>query len=337
MGIFSKDIGIDLGTANILVYVKGEGIVLKEPSVVAKNLDTGQYVEAGIDAKNMIGRTPGNLVAIRPLKDGVIADYEVTQYMISEFIQKAMRKKRIGRPRIVVCVPYGVTSVERRAVEEAIRRAGAKAAYLIEEPIAAAIGAGINISEASGTMVVDIGGGTSEIAVISLGGIVVCNSIKTAGDAFDEAIMSYIKKEFNLLIGETTAEKIKMTIGCVKPPHKEEYMDVRGRDMVTGLPVTIKVSASNIADALKESVRVIIEAIKSTLEQTPPELSSDIYDKGIVLTGGGALLKSMDKLISDETGISVNIAEEPLECVALGTGKVIEKIEELKEVLNSVK
>jgi rod shape-determining protein MreB and related proteins len=335
MGIFSKDIGIDLGTANTLVYVSREGIVLREPSVVAKNLDTGEYIDVGTDAKNMIGRTPGNLVAIRPLKDGVIADFEVTQFMISEFIRKAMKKRRIGKPRIVVCVPYGVTPVERRAVEESVRRAGAKAAYLIEEPIAAAMGAGLNISEASGSMVVDIGGGTSEVAVISLGGIVVCNSIRVAGDSFDEAIITYIKKEFSLLIGDTTAEKIKMTIGCAKPTPKEETMDVRGRDLVTGLPVVVHVSTTHIAEALREPVHAIVETIKYTLEKTPPELSSDIFEKGIMLTGGGALLRNLDSLIMAETGINVIVAEYPLDCVVNGAGQIIEKLDELKNKLST--
>ena len=335
MGIFSKDIGIDLGTANTLVYLRGEGIVLREPSVVAKNLDSGQYIEVGMDAKNMIGRTPGNIVAIRPLKEGVIADFEVTQFMISEFVKKAMSKKRVGKPRIVVCVPYGVTTVEKRAVEEAVRKAGAKNAFLIEEPIAAAIGTGINISEASGSMVVDIGGGTTEVAVISLGGIVVCNSIRVAGDSFDEAITSYIKKEFNLLIGDTTAERIKLNIGCAKSMPKEEEMEVRGRDLISGLPVVIKVNTTHIAEALKDTVNAIVESIKYTLEKTPPELSSDIFEKGIMLTGGGAQLRNLDKMIMDETGINVNIAENPLDCVVNGTGKVIEKLDELKDVLSS--
>ncbi len=335
MGIFSKNVGIDLGTANTLVYISGEGIVLREPSVVSKNLDTGRYIDVGTDAKNMIGRTPGNLIAIRPLKDGVIADFEVTQFMISEFVRKAIHKRRIGKPRIVVCVPFGVTTVERRAVEEAIRSAGGKAAYLIEEPIAAAMGAGLKISEASGCMVVDIGGGTSEVAVISLGGIVVCNSVRVAGDAFDEAITSYIKKEYNLLIGDTTAEKIKMTIGCAKPMPKEEMMDVRGRDLITGLPVVIHVNSTGISEALSEPVGVIVESIKSTLEKTPPELSSDIYEKGIMLTGGGALLRNLDTLIMEQTGIMTMVAEEPLDCVVLGTGQVVDKLDELKDVLNS--
>ena len=255
--------------------------------------------------------------------------------MISEFIRKAMKKRKIGKPRIVVCVPYGVTTVERRAVEEAVRKSGAKAAYLIEEPIAAAIGAGINISEASGSMVVDIGGGTTEVAVISLGGIVVCNSIRVAGDSFDEAIVTYIKKEYNLLIGDTTAERIKMTIGCAQPTPKEEEMEVRGRDLISGLPIVIKVNSTNIAEALRETVFSIIESIKSTLEKTPPELSSDIFEKGIMLTGGGALLRNLDKLIMSQTGINVNIADEPLDCVVNGTGEVIEKLEALKDVLSS--
>ena len=335
MGIFSKDIGIDLGTANTSIYVKGEGIVLREPSVVSKNLDTNEFIDVGIDAKNMIGRTPGNLSAIKPLRNGVIADFEVTQFMISQFIRKAIKKGRIGKPRIIVCVPYGITTVERRAVEESVRIAGAKSAFLIEEPIAAAIGAGINISEASGSMIVDIGGGTTEVAVVSLGGIVVCNSIRVAGDSFDEAIVTYIRREYNLLIGDTTAERIKMTIGCAQPTPKEEEMEVRGRDLISGLPIVIKVTSTNISEALREPVNLIIETIKSTLEKTPPELSSDIFVKGIVLTGGGALLRNFDKFIMFQTGINVNISQEPLDCVVNGTGEVIEKLEALKDVLSS--
>lgn len=330
---FSRDIGIDLGTANTLVYVKGKGIVVREPSVVAINRKTGEVLEVGEDAKQMIGRTPGDIVAIRPMKDGVIADFDVTQAMLKYFIKKALVKGLLGKPRVVICVPSGVTEVEKRAVEEATLQAGAREAYLIEEPMAAAIGANLPVEEPSGSMVVDIGGGTSEVAVISLGGIVTAKSLRIAGDELDESIVTSIKKEFNLLIGERTAEEIKITIGSAYPAKEEEFMDIRGRDLVTGLPKTISISSSQIAEAIREPVNSIIDAIKYTLEKTPPELASDVMDRGIMLTGGGAYLKGLDKLIKGETGMPVHIAENPLDCVVMGAGKVLEEIETLKRVL----
>jgi rod shape-determining protein MreB and related proteins len=333
MSFFVKDIGIDLGTANTLVYVKGKGIVLREPSVVAINRKTNTILAVGDSAKSMIGRTPGDIVAIRPMKDGVIADFEITQSMLKYFIHKAIAGNSFGKPRVVICVPSGVTEVEKRAVEEATLQAGAKEAYLIEEPMAAAIGANLPVDEPTGSMVVDIGGGTSEVAVISLGGIVTSKSLRIAGDEFDEAIMHFIKKEYNLMIGERTAEEIKLTIGSAYPKPRDESYEVRGRDLVTGLPKTITVTSLEIMEALREPVNAIIDAIKFTLEKTPPELSSDIMDKGIMLTGGGALLSGLDKLVMKETGIMVHIAESPLDCVAIGAGKVLEEIETLKKVL----
>jgi len=337
MGILNslyRDIGIDLGTANTLVHVKGKGIVVNEPSVVAVQKDTGNILAVGNEAKEMIGRTPGNIIAIRPLKDGVIADFYTTQTMLKYFIEKAYKKGLFGlSPRIVICVPSGVTEVERRAVEESAYKAGAKEVYLMEEPMAAAIGAGLQIDEPSGNMVVDIGGGTSEVAVISLGGIVTSKSLRIAGDEFDESIAAYIKKEYNLMIGDRTAEEIKINIGSAYSLEKEEWFEIKGRDLVTGLPKTIKISSSEIRDALKEPVAAIVDAIKQTLEKTPPELASDIMIKGIMLTGGGALLKGLDKLIKQETGLPVYIAERPLDCVALGAGKVLEEIDTLRKVL----
>lgn len=327
---FSKDIGIDLGTANTLVYVKGKGIVLREPSVVAiKNDNTRQVLEVGDAAKDMIGRTPGNIVAIRPLRDGVIADYDVTQSMLERFIKKVANNSGFVRPRIVVCYPSGVTEVEKRAIEEATYRAGARKVHLLEEPMAAAIGAGLPVSEPTGSMVVDIGGGTTEVAIISLGGIVTSKSLRIAGDELDQAIVSYIKKEYNLMIGERTAETVKLEIGSAFPEEEERTMDIKGRDLISGLPKIITVSSAEIRDALKEPVSSIIDAIKSTLEKTPPELAADIMDKGIMLTGGGALLHGLDKLINKETHIPVHIAEFPLDCVALGAGKALDMIDKL--------
>jgi rod shape-determining protein MreB len=333
MGIWSKDIGIDLGTANTLVHVKGKGIVVREPSVVAINKRNGNILAVGDEAKNMIGRTPGDIVAIRPMKDGVIADFETTQNMLKYFIRKALKKGVFSRPRVIICVPSGVTAVERRAVEEATREAGAKEAFLIEEPMAAAIGSNLPVEEPCGSMVVDIGGGTSEVAVISLGGIVTSESLRIAGDDFDEAIALYIKKEYNLMIGERTAENIKVTIGAAWPPKKEVSMEVRGRDLITGLPRNKTINSTEVAEALRESVNAVVDAIKFTLEKTPPELASDVMDRGIMLTGGGALLKGLDKLISRETGIPAYIAENPLDCVALGAGKALENIGLLKKLL----
>ncbi|MDU4879003.1 MAG: rod shape-determining protein, partial [Clostridioides difficile] len=298
----TKDMGIDLGTANTLVYIKGQGIVVREPSVVAIRDDSKEVLAVGEEAKKMIGRTPGNIVAIRPMKDGVIADFDITQSMISYFIQKAADKKGVVSPRIAICVPFGVTEVEKRAIEEAARQAGAKDAFLIEEPMAAAIGAGLKVEEPEGNMVVDIGGGTSEIAVISLGGIVTAKSIRIGGDEFDESIVAYVKKEYNLMIGERTAENVKINIGSTFKDDEEINMQIRGRDLISGLPKTIEICSTEVREALKEPVSSIVDAIKSTLERTPPELASDIMENGIMLTGGGALLRGLDKLITQETG-----------------------------------
>ena len=318
---FTKDMGIDLGTANTVVFIKGRGIILREPSVVAINRNNKQVLAVGEEAKKMIGRTPGNIVAIRPLKDGVIADFDITQEMLKYFIRKATQKKSIFQPRVVVCVPSGVTEVEKRAVEEATIQAGAKDAFLIEEPMAAAIGAGLPVQEATGSLVVDIGGGTTEVAVISLGGIVTSKSIRVGGDELDNFIANYIKKEYSLMIGERTAEQVKIEIGAAIDDQVLGTMEIRGRDLVSGLPKTIEITSSEIYGALREPVSNIIDAIKATLEKTPPELASDVMEYGIVLTGGGALLYGLDKLITDETGIPVIVAEYPLDCVALGTGK----------------
>ncbi|MBQ6999347.1 MAG: rod shape-determining protein [Clostridia bacterium] len=328
-----KDIGIDLGTANTLVHMKGKGIIANEPSVVAINQETGQVLAVGNDAKAMLGRTPGNIVAIRPLKDGVIADFEVTQAMLKYFIKKSQTGMGFLKPRVIVCVPSGVTEVEKRAVEEATLASGAKEVYLIEEPMAAAIGANLPVEEPTGCMVVDIGGGTSEVAVISLGGIVTSQSLRVAGDEFDDAIINYIKKECNLMTGERTAEKIKLEIGSAFEMAEEMSMEVRGRDLITGLPKNIFITSQEIRRALDEPLTSIVDAIKTTLEKTPPELSADIMERGITLTGGGALLRGLDRLIELETGMPVNIAETPLDCVVLGTGKVLEEIDMLKKVL----
>ena len=316
----TKDMGIDLGTANTLVYIKGEGIVVREPSVVAIRDDSKEVLAVGEEAKKMIGRTPGNIVAIRPMKDGVIADFDAA-------------KKGVVTPRIAICVPYGVTEVEKRAIEEAARTAGARDAYLIEEPMAAAIGAGLRVEEPEGNMVVDIGGGTTEIAIISLGGIVTAKSIRIGGDEFDESIVSYVKKTYNLAIGERTAEDVKISIGSTFKDDQEQNMQIRGRDLISGLPKTIEISSAEVRDALNEPINSIVDAIKSTLEKTPPELASDIMENGIMLTGGGALLRGLDKLVKQETGMPVQIAENPLDCVALGTGKSVEDQEIFEKVL----
>ncbi len=320
------DIGIDLGTASVLVYVKNKGIVIREPSVVALQKDSNKVLAVGEEARQMIGRTPGNIVAVRPLKDGVIADYDVTEIMLKYFIEKVSPKPRLFRPQIVVCVPSGVTSVEKRAVLEAAMQAGAKKTYLVEEPMAAAIGAGLNITEASGNMVVDIGGGTTDIAIISLGGIVVSESLRVGGDKFDEAIIRYIKKMYNMMVGERTAEDIKIQIGSAYPDGEGKSMEIRGRDLVTGLPRTIKFTSLDTFQALSEPITTIVDGIKSVLERTPPELASDIVDKGIVLTGGGSLLHGFTRLLAEETGIPIHLAEDPLSCVALGTGRILEDI-----------
>ena len=336
--MFGKDMGIDLGTANTLVFVKGKGIVVNEPSVVAIKEKTNEVLAVGDEAKQMIGRTPGNIVAIRPLKDGVIADFDTTLAMLRYFIGKAYKQSLFGsKPRVIVCVPSGVTSVERRAVEEATEKAGAKKALIMEEPMAAAIGAHLRVEEPTGNMVVDIGGGTTDVAVISLGGIVASKSLRVAGDEFDEYIVAYIKKEYNLMIGERTAEQIKINIGAAYPTGQDETMEIRGRDLVTGLPKVLTITSTEVTEAIKEPVNSIIDAIKLTLEKTPPELAADIMESGIMLTGGGALLTGLDTLISLETGMPVNIAEDPLDCVAKGTGYALENIEKWQAVFSDDK
>lgn len=327
-GGFSKDLGIDLGTANTLVYAKGKGVIVREPSVVAIRKDTGEIVAVGNDAKSMIGRTPGNIVAVRPMKDGVIADFDTTATMMKYFIRQAMKNRSIftRKPNVMVCVPSGITEVEKRAVEDATKQAGAKEAYTIEEPFAAAIGADLPVWEPTGSMVVDIGGGTTEVAIISLGGIVTSQSIRVAGDEMDEAIIQYIKKKYNLMIGERTAEQLKLEIGSACAPEDAEDMDIRGRDLITGLPKTVTVTAEEISEALHDTVTAIVDSVKSTLEKSPPELAADIMDRGIVLTGGGALLRNLDKVLSDETNMPVIVAENPLDCVALGTGRALENL-----------
>ncbi|RKX60519.1 MAG: rod shape-determining protein [Thermodesulfobacteriota bacterium] len=335
---FSKDLAIDLGTANTLIYLKGRGIILNEPSVVAIK-DSGLYkkiLAVGEEAKKMIGRTPGIIKAIRPLREGVIADFEVTEAMIRYFIQKVHNRGYLVKPRIIISVPTGTTQVERRAVKESAESAGAREVYLIEEPMAAAIGAGLPITEPVASMIVDIGGGTTEVAVISLGGIVVSHSIKIAGDKIDEAILQHIKRKYNLLIGESTAEQIKIQIGNVKPEEPYETMEIKGRDLVTGIPKTITISSKEVQEAIKEPIGAIIQVIKDVLEETPPELSADIVDTGISLSGGGALLKNLDKLIEEETKLPVKIVEDPLSCVALGAGKALEEIDRLKEIMINV-
>ena len=325
--IFSKDIGIDLGTANTLVYVKGKGIVMREPSVVAVDVRTDEVLAVGQAAKDMIGRTPGSIIAVRPLKDGVIADFDVTAAMLKHFIKSVVRGSFFSRPRIVICIPSGVTEVERRAVEDAARQAGSNAVELIEEPMAAAIGAGLPVDDPTGSMVVDIGGGTAEVAVISLGDIVTSCSVRVAGDKFDEAIISYVKKKYNLLIGERTAEEIKIAIGSAFPTGSEEdraSVEIKGRNLVDGLPKNVTISAEEVREALSDPLATIVDAIKSTLEKTPPELSADIIDHGIMLTGGGALLRGLDQLVEQETGMPVHVADSPLDCVVDGTGKRLE-------------
>jgi len=329
------DLGIDLGTANTLVFAHGRGIVIQEPSVVALDTQKNLVLAVGDEAKRMIGRTPGNVVAVRPLRDGVIADFEITETMLKYFIKKALPNSFVLPPRIIVGVPSGITGVEQRAVLEAARNAGAKEAYLIEEPMAAAIGANLPVSEPTGSMIVDIGGGTTEVAVISLGGIVVSKSIRVAGDEMDEAIISHCRENYRLLIGERTAEDIKIRLGSAFDVGDEKTLDVRGRDLVTGLPRTLTLTGGEIREALKEPIRIIVDGIRTTLEKTPPELSSDIMDMGITLAGGGALLKGLDKHIHAETDISVVIANNPLECVAIGTGKALDEIEVLRKVLIS--
>ena len=334
--MFSKDIGIDLGTANTLVYMRGKGIIIREPSVVAVDVKMDRVRYVGQEAKDVIGRTPGSIVAVRPLKDGVIADFDMTTSMLQEFIRKALKGRAFAgsRVRVIICIPSGVTAVERRAVKEATQNAGAKRVSIIEEPMAAAIGAGLPVAEPTGSMIVDIGGGTSEVAVISLGGIVTSRSVRVAGDEFDSSIINYIKKKYNLLIGERTAENIKIAIGSAYPyADNEPSMDIKGRNLLNGLPENITVTSEEMREALSEPLSHVIEAIKVTLEKTPPELAADIIDQGIMLAGGGALLKGLDLLIHAETGMPVKVAERPLDCVADGTGKVLENIDKLIDVL----
>lgn len=332
MGALRADVGIDLGTASILVYVKGKGIVLQEPSVVAIDQHTNKFLAVGEDARKMLGRTPGNIIAIRPLRDGVISDYNITERMLKYFIQKALGRM-IFKPRLIICVPSGVTEVEKRAVIEASNEAGAKKTYLIEEPIAAAIGAGLDITAPDGNMIVDIGGGTTDVAVISLGGIVVSKSIKVAGDECDEAITRFIRKKFNMMIGERSSEALKVNIGCAYPFEEVKFMEIKGRNLLTGLPMNVEVSSTDMLEALKEPVQLIIEAVHEVLERTPPELSSDISNRGIIMTGGGALLHGLDKLIEVTTGITTKVADNPVECVAIGTGKSLDWVEVLEKTM----
>lgn len=335
LGLFSNDLAIDLGTANTLVYAKGKGIVCSEPSVVAVQKDArgGRRVRAvGRVAKEMLGRTPGSIVAIRPMKDGVIADFEITEAMLRYFIGRAHNRRKLYAPRIIICVPYGITEVEKRAVRESAHNAGARDVYLIEEPMAAAIGAGLPIAEPSGNMIVDVGGGTTEVAVISLSGIVYSQSARVGGDKMDDAIIQHMKRKYNLLIGERTAEMIKCTLGTAYPTESVMTMEVKGRDLVAGLPKTLEVNSDEIRDALQEPINAIVEAVRIALERTPPELAADIVDKGIVLAGGGALLKNLDILLREETGLPVLIAEDPISAVVIGSGKALDAIELLREV-----
>ena len=332
---FSKDIGMDLGTANTLVFMKGKGIILREPSVVAVDTRKDEVLYVGQEAKEVIGKTPGSIVAMRPLKDGVIADFDITANMMQRFIKKVCGSSIFSHPNIIICIPSGVTDVERRAVREAAVAAGGRRVSIIEEPMAAAIGAGLPVAEATGSMVVDIGGGTSEVAVISLGGIVTARSVRIGGGSFDSAIIQYIKRKYNLLIGERTAEQIKIEIGSAYPFENEEPREIKGRNLVDGLPKSITIEPYEIREALADSISQVLDAIKTTLERTPPELAADIIDHGITLTGGGALLRGLDALVSKETGINVHIAENPLDCVAVGTGRVLEDIERLRDVLTT--
>ncbi|EAT14229.1 rod shape-determining protein, partial [Desulfuromonas acetoxidans] len=334
-GIFSNDLAIDLGTANTLVYLKSKGIVVSEPSVVAVQKDTTgakKVLAVGVEAKKMLGRTPGSIVAIRPMKDGVIADFDITEEMLRYFIHKVHNRKALVRPRIVICVPSGITQVEKRAVKESAESAGAREVYLIEEPMAAAIGAGLPITEANGNMIVDIGGGTTEVAIISLAGIVYAKSVRVGGDKLDEAVTQYIKRKYNMLIGERTAEQIKIEIGSAYAGEEEDTMDVKGRDLVTGIPRTITINSEEIREALAETVNAIVEAVRVALERTPPELAADIVDRGIILAGGGAQLRNLDELLRRETGLPVMIADDPLSCVVLGSGMVLDELDLLRRV-----
>ena len=332
--IFSNDIGIDLGTANTLVYVKGQGIVLREPSVVAVRSGTSQVLAVGDEAKRMLGRTPGNIVAVRPLKDGVIADFEMTESMLRHFITKVHNRKWV-RPRVVIAVPSGITEVEKRAVKESAAHAGAREVYLIEEPMAAAIGVGLPVQDAAGNMIIDIGGGTTEVALISLSGIVFSRSVRVAGDELDEAIACYMKRAYNLMIGERTAEEIKIKIGSAYPVEKETSMEVKGRDLVAGLPKTLTITSQEVREALLEPISTIVESVRVALERCPPELSADLVDRGLVLAGGGALLRGLDKLLQEETGLPVHVAEDPLSAVAEGTGRALSELKFLRQVASS--
>ena len=335
LSFLGRDIAVDLGTANTLVYVRGRGIVLDEPSVVALNTRTGAVVAVGAEAKRMIGRTPGNVVAVRPLKDGVIADFEVTERMLRYFIQKVHSSRRLARPRMVICIPSGVTGVERKAVKDAATDAGAREVYLIEEPMAAGIGAGLPISEPTGTMVVDIGGGTTEVAVMSYGGMVTATSVRIGGDTLDQAIISYAKKEYSLALGERTAEAVKIAVASAFPLPDDPQAEIRGRDLVSGLPKTITLTAEEVRTAVEEPVNGIVDAVKATLDQTPPELSGDIMDRGIVLTGGGASLRGLDERLRHETGMPVHVAEDALRCVALGAGRCVDDLDVMRQVLDT--
>jgi len=337
LGLFSNDMGIDLGTATTLVYVKGEGVVLCEPSVVAIERGTSHVLAVGEEAKRMLGRTPGNIVAIRPMKDGVIADFEITEAMLRYFIKKVHHRKVLVRPRIIIAIPSGITEVEKRAVKDSAERAGAREVFLIEEPIAAAIGVGLPIQEPIGNMIIDIGGGTTEIAVISLAGTVFSKSIRIGGDEMDEAVIEYLKKTYNLMVGERTAEDIKIKIGSAFPQEEELTLEVRGRDLVTGLPKAVTITSEEVRDALVEPLRAILEIAKISLERTPPELAADLIEHGIVMAGGGSLLRGLDKLISEETGLPVHIADDPVTAVVQGTGRVLSEIKYLKRVTVSIK
>ncbi len=329
---FTNDIGIDLGTANTLVYVKDRGIVLREPSVVAIQQGTKKVLAVGDEAKRMLGRTPGNIIAVRPLKDGVIADFEITEAMLKAFITKVQNRLKLRPPRVVIAVPSGITEVEKRAVQDSARHAGAREVHLIEEPMAAAIGVGLPVQEAAGNMIVDIGGGTTEVAIISLAGIVYSRSVRVAGDELDESIINYMRRAYNLMVGERTAEEIKIKIGSAYPPEKETTLEVRGRDLVAGLPKTLTITSQEVREALMEPVSVIVESVRITLERCPPELSADLVERGIVLAGGGALLRGLDRLLAEETGLPVHVAEDPLSAVAEGTGKVLEEFRYLRKI-----
>jgi rod shape-determining protein MreB len=337
LGRLSRDMGIDLGTANTLVFINNQGITLQEPTVVSFDRETGNIIAVGNEAKQMVGRTPGNIIAVRPMKNGVIADFEVTEKMLQYYIKKAGRRAAFFAPRVVVGVPSGVTEVEKRAVMDAAREAGAREVFIIEEPMAAAIGAGLPIQEPTGNLIVDIGGGTTEVAVISLGGIVTSRSIRVAGDEMNEAISQYIKRSYNLMVGEQTAEEIKRKIGSAYPQKEEEFVEVRGRDLVTGLPKVISISSREVMEALAEPVTAIIEAVKMTLEKTPPELAADILERGIVMSGGGSLLKGLDRLLAEETEMPVQVAEDAISCVARGTGMALDALDVLSKVLISNK